>query len=93
MWKRQTDARFGGSIPYDCGGARACSHIAWLPEMISTDGTLTGCENLLPSAQLYNIPRRELLECQLRDLRSLIICGQGMATVIKRTQSSSASAA
>ena len=38
---------------------RVRRRIGYLPQMISTDGTLTGYENLLLSAQLYNIPRRE----------------------------------
>jgi ABC-2 type transport system ATP-binding protein len=38
---------------------RVRRRIGYLPQMISADGTLTGYENLLLSAQLYNIPRRE----------------------------------
>lgn len=38
---------------------RVRRRIGYLPQMISADGALTGYENLLLSAQLYNIPRRE----------------------------------
>lgn len=38
---------------------RVRRRIGYLPQMISADGMLTGYENLLLSAQLYNIPRRE----------------------------------
>jgi ABC-2 type transport system ATP-binding protein len=38
---------------------RVRRRIGYLPQMISADGTLTAYENLLLSAQLYNIPRRE----------------------------------
>ena len=33
--------------------------IGYVPQMISADGTLTGYENLLIFAKLYDIPRRE----------------------------------
>lgn len=33
--------------------------IGYVPQMISTDGTLTGYENLLVSARLYHLPREE----------------------------------
>jgi ABC-2 type transport system ATP-binding protein len=33
--------------------------IGYVPQMLSTDGTLTGYENLLVSARLYHLPRAE----------------------------------
>jgi ABC-2 type transport system ATP-binding protein len=45
---------------------RVRRRIGYLPQMISTDGTLTAYENLLLSAQLYNIPRRERAQ-RIRD--------------------------
>jgi ABC-2 type transport system ATP-binding protein len=33
--------------------------IGYVPQLLSADGTLTGAENLLLSARLYDIPRRE----------------------------------
>jgi ABC-2 type transport system ATP-binding protein len=33
--------------------------IGYVPQLVSADGTLTGVENLLLSARLYDIPRRE----------------------------------
>jgi ABC-2 type transport system ATP-binding protein len=35
------------------------SHIGYVPQLLSADGTLTGYENLLLSARLYGIPWRE----------------------------------
>jgi len=37
-------------------------HIGYIPQLLSADGTLTGYENLLLSARLYGIPRRERTE-------------------------------
>jgi ABC-type Na+ transport system ATPase subunit NatA len=34
-------------------------HIGYIPQLLSADGTLTGYENMLLSARLYGIPRRE----------------------------------
>jgi ABC-2 type transport system ATP-binding protein len=34
-------------------------HIGYVPQMVSADGALTGSENLLVSARLYGVPRRE----------------------------------
>jgi ABC-2 type transport system ATP-binding protein len=33
--------------------------IGYVPQMVSADGTLTGYENMLISAKLYDIPRAE----------------------------------
>jgi ABC-2 type transport system ATP-binding protein len=33
-------------------------HIGYVPQLVSVDGTLTGVENLLLAARLYDIPRR-----------------------------------
>ncbi len=36
--------------------------IGYVPQMLSADGTLTGMENLLVFAKLYDLPRRERRE-------------------------------
>ena len=37
-------------------------HIGYVPQILSADGSLTGYENMLLSARLYGIPRREQTE-------------------------------
>jgi len=37
-------------------------HIGYVPQLLSADGSLTGYENMLLSARLYGIPRRERTE-------------------------------
>jgi len=37
-------------------------HIGYVPQLLSADGSLTGYENMLLSARLYGIPRREQTE-------------------------------
>ncbi len=37
-------------------------HIGYIPQLLSADGSLTGYENLLLSARLYGVPRRERAE-------------------------------
>ena len=39
--------------------ARVRRYIGYVPQLLSADGSLTGRENLLLSARLYGIPRRE----------------------------------
>jgi ABC-2 type transport system ATP-binding protein len=39
--------------------AKVRAHIGYVPQLLSADGALTGYENLLFSARLYLIPRRE----------------------------------
>lgn len=34
-------------------------HIAYVPQLLSADGSLTGYENMLLSARLYGVPRSE----------------------------------
>jgi ABC-2 type transport system ATP-binding protein len=46
--------------------------IGYVPQMISADGTLTGRENLMVFARLYDIPRRE---CNERVSNSLAFMG------------------
>ena len=46
--------------------------IGYVPQMISVDGTLTGMENLLLFARLYDIPSKE---CKTRVLDSLAFMG------------------
>jgi ABC-2 type transport system ATP-binding protein len=38
---------------------RVREHIGYVPQLLSADGALTGYENLLMSARLYLVPRRE----------------------------------
>ena len=59
-------------LPPSAGRAEVCGfdiarqaasvrrNIGYVPQMISTDGSLTGFENLLVFAKLYDLPRREL---------------------------------
>jgi ABC-2 type transport system ATP-binding protein len=37
-------------------------HLGYVPQLLSADGSLTGYENLLLSARLYGVPRRERKE-------------------------------
>ena len=37
-------------------------HIGYIPQLLSADGSLTGYENMLLSARLYGVPRRERTE-------------------------------
>ena len=39
--------------------AKVRAHIGYVPQLLSADGALTGYENLLFSARLYLVPRRE----------------------------------
>ncbi len=48
----------GFDIKSQAAQVRRC--IGYVPQVLSADGTLTGYENLLIFAKLYNIPRREL---------------------------------
>jgi ABC-2 type transport system ATP-binding protein len=50
--------------------------IGYVPQMISVDGTLTGMENLLLFARLYDIPSKE---CKPRASDALIFMGLGGA--------------
>ncbi|MGZ3901837.1 MAG: ATP-binding cassette domain-containing protein [Bacteroidia bacterium] len=50
--------------------------IGYVPQMISVDGTLTGMENLLLFARLYDIPSKE---CKTRALDALAFMGLGDA--------------
>lgn len=47
------------------------SIIGYVPQLLSADGTLTGYENMLLFAKLYNIPRREV-EKRVRDAMSFM---------------------
>ncbi|HEY9674107.1 MAG TPA: ATP-binding cassette domain-containing protein [Waterburya sp.] len=48
----------GFDIKSQAAQVRRC--IGYVPQVLSADGTLTGYENLLIFAKLYNIPRQEL---------------------------------
>jgi ABC-2 type transport system ATP-binding protein len=41
------------------GAASVRRRIGYVPQLLSADGSLTGYENMLLSARLYAIPRRE----------------------------------
>ena len=43
-------------------------HIGYVPQLLSADGSLTGYENMLLSARLYGVPRRERKERVTRAL-------------------------
>ena len=47
----------GFDVVREASGVRRS--IGYVPQMLSTDGTLTGHENLMLSAQLYHLPREE----------------------------------
>jgi ABC-2 type transport system ATP-binding protein len=47
----------GHDIIRDPSGVRR--HIGYVPQLLSADGSLTGYENLLLSARLYDVPKRE----------------------------------
>jgi ABC-2 type transport system ATP-binding protein len=54
----QGSARVAGfDVVRDDGNVRRS--IGYVPQLLSADGALTGYENLMLSAKLYNIPRRE----------------------------------
>jgi len=58
-------ARIGGyDIVRDQGAVRRV--IGYVPQVLSADGTLTGYENLLIFAKLYDLPRRER-EARIRE--------------------------
>jgi ABC-2 type transport system ATP-binding protein len=42
-----------------CEPAQVRRHIGYVPQLLSADGSLTGYENLLLSARLYGVPRKE----------------------------------
>jgi ABC-2 type transport system ATP-binding protein len=46
-------------------------HIGYVPQLLSADGALTGYENLLLSARLYGVPRRERKERITRALERM----------------------
>jgi ABC-2 type transport system ATP-binding protein len=56
--------------------AEVRQHIGYVPQLLSADGSLTGYENMLLSARLYGVPRRERSERINRALTRM-----GLATV------------
>jgi len=56
--------------------AEVRQHIGYVPQLLSADGSLTGYENMLLSARLYGVPRRERSERIDRALTRM-----GLATV------------
>jgi ABC-2 type transport system ATP-binding protein len=73
----------GFDIVRQAGSVRAA--IGYVPQMLSADGTLTGYENLLVFAKLYDLPRGERRE---RILSALARVGlEGSAGALVRTYS------
>jgi len=63
-------ARVGG-FDVARGATQVRRIIGYVPQMLSADGTLTGYENLLVFAKLYDLPRAER-ESRVRDALSLM---------------------
>jgi ABC-2 type transport system ATP-binding protein len=64
---------------------RVRRHIGYVPQLVSADGGLTGYENLLLSARLYDVPRREQ---KPRIMESLAFMGlEGVAGKLVRDYS------
>jgi ABC-2 type transport system ATP-binding protein len=53
------------------GAARVRRRIGYVPQLLSADGSLTGYENLLLSARLYGIPRKDR-DRRIQDALSLV---------------------
>ncbi|HMK78872.1 MAG TPA: ATP-binding cassette domain-containing protein [Xanthobacteraceae bacterium] len=51
--------------------AQVRRHIGYVPQLLSADGSLTGYENVLLSARLYGVPRRERAERIARALAQM----------------------
>lgn len=47
------------------------AHIGYVPQLLSADGALTGYENLMLSAQLYNLPTQEA-KVRIQDMLELM---------------------
>jgi ABC-2 type transport system ATP-binding protein len=56
--------------------------IGYVPQMLSADGTLTGYENLLVFARLYDIPRREC-EGRVRDALDFMNLGDSADKMVR----------
>jgi ABC-2 type transport system ATP-binding protein len=73
----------GYDIVRDPGKVRR--HIGYVPQLLSADGALTGYENLLLSARLYDVPRAER---KVRIAEALAFMGlEGAAGTLVRTYS------
>jgi ABC-2 type transport system ATP-binding protein len=59
--------------------------IGYVPQMISADGNLTGYENLLIFAKLYDIPRRER-EQRIQDSLALMDLQDAGGRMVRSTQ-------
>jgi ABC-2 type transport system ATP-binding protein len=62
--------------------ARVRGAIGYVPQMLSADGTLTGYENLLTSARLYGVPRRERAQ-RIQDALDLMGLGDAAHTPVR----------
>ena len=61
--------------------AKVRRRIGYVPQLLSADGTLTGYENLLLSARLYGVPRREQAERISRSLARMGLSEAGNQVV------------
>lgn len=62
--------------------ARVRGAIGYVPQMLSADGALTGYENLLTSARLYGVPRRERAR-RIGDALDLMSLGDAADTPVR----------
>jgi len=63
--------------------ARLRSVIGYVPQLISVDGALTGYENLLIFARLYDIPRRESID-RVRAMLDFMGLGEAADTLVRK---------
>jgi ABC-2 type transport system ATP-binding protein len=62
---------------------RVRERIGYIPQMVSADGGLTGYENLVVSARLYGLPRRERDE-RIAEALSLMELGDAASHVVRQ---------
>ena len=65
------------------GAPEVRRRIGYVPQMLSADGALTAYENLLLSARLYAIPRRER-EARIREALSMVGLADEAGTLVQR---------
>jgi ABC-2 type transport system ATP-binding protein len=62
--------------------ARVRRHVGYVPQLLSSDGQLTGRENLLLSARLFDIPRRER-RARIDDALAFMGLGEAANTLVR----------